>query len=104
MFRLGQKVVCVDVGIYQPGRAVAGKYLRLGEVYTIQEVLEFPHKEDRVVGLAVRLVGLVRPDHKHPVFSDYPFAASRFRPVVGRKTDISIFTAMLTPSKRKVRA
>jgi hypothetical protein len=27
------------------------------------------------------------------------FASKRFRPVAERKTDISIFTAMLTPSK-----
>jgi hypothetical protein len=30
---------------------------------------------------------------------EIPFAAFRFRPVVERKTDISIFTAMLKPSK-----
>lgn len=32
------------------------------------------------------------------------FDARFFRPVVARKTDISIFKAMLTPSKEEVRA
>ena len=74
-FRVGQKVVCVDA---------TGTYLVCkGNVYTVTGVdtpfIEIDHTEV-------------------PSFDDHRgMLASRFRPVVERKTDISIFTRMLKP-------
>lgn len=76
MFHVGQKVVCVDAGIW---RKIANNV-----VYTI-------HSINADHGLWLRLIEV------DPLGGGY--LSSRFRPVVERKTDISIFTAMLTPSK-----
>jgi hypothetical protein len=62
----------------------------LNSIYTIREVITLNGH------VAVRLVEI-----KNPVLeygdgtNEMAFRASRFRPVVERKTDISIFTAML---------
>jgi hypothetical protein len=82
-FRVGQKVVCIDNGM---GAMDASPYLQKGDVYTVTasriDLVGWP-----VIGLAgVR----------------YQWSAERFRPIVERKTDISIFTAMLNPSLEDV--
>jgi hypothetical protein len=84
-FHVGQKVVCVDAsdGEWNDIRGGATGYLVEGEVYTVASI----RKEPEVTFL--RLEG---------VFSGW--ASIRFRPVVERKTDISIFRAMLNPSKQ----
>jgi hypothetical protein len=81
-FRVGQKVVCVDAGV---GAIDASPYLTQGGVYTVSIV--------RVDSLGVLVLGLSGVAHQ--------WRSSRFRPAVERKTDISIFTAMLKPSKVK---
>lgn len=80
-FRVGQEVVCVDedeatkhYGIYKD------------RVYTIASIFE------KAGAIFVYLA---------EVTSDGGWYASRFRPVVTRKTDISVFTAMLTPTKQR---
>lgn len=94
MFRVGQKVVCVDA---RDTNSHGLPEIVEGGVYTIRWVGVDDYK------LCVRLVEVPRnalapPFTTPPEFLDWPFYASRFRPVVERKTDISIFTAMLTPS------
>lgn len=93
MFRVGQKVVCVDVS---PSRAGRPSELVLGEVYEVTGLDSLP---DSFGSLGVYIAGL----------PDQPFArhagsyrATRFRPVVERKTDISIFTEMLTPKQKEL--
>lgn len=86
MLRVGQKVVCVDVEPKNPRRVPVTECLKLGAVYTIRTVGDFPWPLDRVAGAAVWLAEIHRHD-PHPEFVDYPFAASRFRPVVERGTE-----------------
>lgn len=89
MFRVGQKVVCVDVSYFGPNTSL----LRKGDVYTIASVDAY---EDAHGEYGVTLVEII--PQPAPGWRD-GFRASRFRPVVERKTDISIFTAMLNPTK-----
>lgn len=91
-FRVGQKVVCVRT---MPGhrRMETGVYPEEGPVYVVRSIFYF---EGRAL---LRLQGI---DNTHLHYTDGiepGFNAKNFRPVVERKTDISIFTAMLKPSK-----
>jgi hypothetical protein len=81
-FRVGQPVICIDAspGCY-PLRLVKG------ERYTIKS--KTPEGG----------VHLLEEAHGNPL----GFNPCRFRPAVERKTDISVFTAMLTPQKSKER-
>jgi hypothetical protein len=80
-WHVGMKVVCVD-------NSGDGKDLDLGRVYTISDIYK-----------------CVQPDLTTPIFVDLVEKPSggwfprRFRPVQPRKTDISMFTAMLTKDK-----
>jgi hypothetical protein len=87
MFYVGQKVVCVNAGpLVNPiGNVHVAPQLEEGRVYTVLAV---------AAGKGLLLME-VAPSPPHPAFN-----AERFRPVVERKTDISIFRAMLNPSKQ----
>jgi len=87
-FRVGQKVVCVDDGIRPRGYCPAYGYPTIGVVYTISEVGVTYHGAP-----GVNLV-------EHPHERSSGWRASRFRPVVERKTDISILTALLVPGAK----
>jgi hypothetical protein len=102
-FTVGQKVVCVDevrsslrelaswFGITVPVK---------GGVYTIRKTGLYNGDP------AVWLCEIVNPAVRYlnGEVMEQPFKAARFRPLVKRKTDISIFTAMLNPSKQGVPA
>lgn len=90
-FYVSQKVECVDDGPSKFTGIVAGD-LKRGDVYTISAVGR--HCSHPVVWLVEKDPG---PGH-------YCFDARRFRPITERKTDISIFKAMLNPSKQEVSA
>lgn len=81
-FRVGQKVVCVDAS-----GVISAKPLSVGPVYTIRELFDDPTYghgvilEEIINGISLR--------------GEFGYRSSRFRPVVDRKTDISIFTKML---------
>ncbi len=105
MFYVGQKVVCIDDKSCL--RAITENWnldlhgLKVGEVYTIKWIGNFKHK---YLGesVCVHLVEINRPNcflHGVPV----PFSLKRFRPLEERKTDISIFEAMLNPNKQDVK-
>ena len=83
-FRVGQKVVCVDVAIDYLGRPTK---LRENAIYTIGRIVS----DYGMIGLVV--------EGAHSWHETGAYRSSRFRPVVERKTDISIFTRMLNPSK-----
>lgn len=106
-FHVGQKVVCVPAE-----RAAWRKNLKSvspeenlpkkGNIYTIRAVMAFGetmwlHLEE--VANRPRLYAF--PDGVSRLM-ECPFEARYFRPVVERKTDISIFTAMLNPTKKTV--
>lgn len=100
MFHVNQKVVCVNAKPSPICRITGVSNLSKGAIYTIRDIEVWEGVE------CVRLVEIVeRPYH----FIDRgwlepSWRANRFRPVVSRKTDISIFTAMLTPSKQEIDA
>lgn len=96
MFHVGQQVVCIDDSQWRRdvvarwGIALPSK----GSVYTVCEILIGPSSGEP----CIRLEEIVNP------LCDFAegrgeamFKARYFRPV--RKTDISIFTAMLNPVK-----
>lgn len=99
MFRVGQKVVCVSAGTNGHPMDIRP---RVGCVYTIRGI-EF----DRPA--PIHPVGLWLEEIKNPLrsyagyseFSETSFSALRFRPVIERKTDISVFTEILRKVSRK---
>jgi hypothetical protein len=96
-FRIGQRVVCVDVRGWKPRMWKNWNYPNKGDVYTIREILA-----DRDGLTCVRLVELLnRPGINFQLnIVDEPFFGGfRFRPV--KETDISIFTAMLAPTPKQ---
>ncbi|MGV2110129.1 hypothetical protein ACQZ46_02500 [Agrobacterium salinitolerans] len=101
-FTVGQKVVCVDGSA--PSREqklrLGSRYPDEGKIYTIRECLIWGGSP------AVRLEEIVNPllNFAFDGFSEQAFSPARFRPVIQRKTDISIFKAMLNPSKEQVSA
>ena len=91
-FRVGQKVVCVD-GVPDDGRQFIIP-LREGAIYTIRGFVRAHYGRDET---CLHLCGIVNP----APYSECGFRAARFRPLVERKTDISIFHRMLTPTTSK---
>jgi hypothetical protein len=85
-FRSGQRVACIDDKWDWPG-----SHPVKGEVYTIAAVV--PHRD-----------GTKHCPHLVIVGFSFQYAQQNFRPLVERKTDISIFTAMLNTSKQGVEA
>lgn len=98
-FRVGQKVVCID-DVWPPYRHPLILLRPVhGEVYTIRFI------EPAAYGIGV----LLEEIRNHPsVFRDGAgepgFLARRFRPLIERKTDISIFTEMLNTKETPVKA
>ena len=90
-FRAGQKVECIDSTPDFRGRPTP---LVFGAIYEVECVVG-PDKTG-IMGLVI--IGCYSP---HPFNA---WRSTRFRPFVERKTDISIFTAMLTPAQKKERA
>jgi hypothetical protein len=87
VFHIGQKVVCVD--------AKGTKNLTKGAVYTINS---FDSGPGLWRGQLMEFGILLNEAKPNP--GDVAFAPVRFRPVVERRTDISVFTAMLNDAKR----
>ena len=78
MFRVGQKVVCVN--------ALGTRGLVVGKEYEVSYV---HHDHCIAVGFDPR-----------PLDYHIAYSSGRFRPIVERKTDISIFTEMLNPTRK----
>lgn len=104
-WHVGMKVVCVDdeaTEKYTPYsvRASAGMDgLQRNRVYTIREIGRWRG------ALVVWLAEIVRPIAAgEEKYGEPGYAAARFRPTLTRKTDISIFKAMLSDTKQKVPA
>ena len=95
MFHVGQKVVCIDDrwphtqwALKVPNKPVAGR------VYTIREVYLSALGKPAVLLNEIR--NSPRPFLHGLIVGEGSFHSRRFKPVIERKTDISIFTRMLT--------
>jgi hypothetical protein len=92
MFYIGQKVVCVRTAGWE-------KYIDItlpkeDAVYTIRGIDVNRTDNDDPVGLW--LEEIVNPPRMYTAgFQEASFGHWRFRPIVQRKTDISIFTELL---------
>lgn len=107
-FQVGQKVVCINDDRAPPEGHKVLTPMRLpevGKVYTVRELIvgkiggtpcilleEIPDQNVEVLAHGVLRIGNI------------VFTAEAFRPVVERKTDISIFTALLNSQPEKVTA
>lgn len=99
-FRVGQKVVCIRDD-FARDRYAGVRYPEHGKVYTLRTV-EF---DDRYQLTFVRLAEICNPVLMYQGgMTEVSFDAEAFRPIVERKTDISIFKAMLTPKTEQVPA
>ena len=90
MFRVGQKVVCINNKGLRYSIPNEPRVLE-GAIYTVSAV-------DVRFGLPVIRTEETWHDDRNPFSWLY---ARRFRPLVETKTDISIFQKMLTPKKEK---
>lgn len=94
-WHVGMKVVCVDAVL--PGKH--HKPLLKGSVYTIRSF--WVHPTTGAIGITLmEIVNDIHPGYQ----MERGYAPRRFRPVETRKTDISVFTAMLHGTDRKVDA
>lgn len=96
-FRVGQKVVCISAE-YQ--RNAPPPYPVVGTVATVSWVgiiAEHIDRDDN--GLSIDLVEFPSPET-----NDYwrGYRAMDWRPIVERKTDITIFTEILRKSSKKI--
>lgn len=91
MFRIGQKVVCVSLEMSGGGPLLPGfNYPSKGGVYTIRGI--FPAGVENLL-LLEEVVN--RPCGTTIGFLEPGFNATHFRPVVEKKTDISVFEEIL---------
>jgi len=92
MFDIGQRVVCIDASPTYLGKPVP---LRRGTVYTVAALGD----EDFYGVFGVYLAEIdAGSDSKHLD----AFRHTRFRPVIERKTDISVFEEMIKPVREPV--
>lgn len=95
MFRVGMKVVCIDDSPLLGCGWSPGTKPTLDAVYTIRELGMTFHSKPGMRLVELNLSGKFLGDS----FTDAFYRAARFRPVVERKTDISIFQKLLTPTR-----
>lgn len=100
-FRIGQKVACIKRDGWV-GKGRGGEtFPEFGRIYTIRSI-------ESVDGWAwVRLAEIVNPLHHYTRSgrpSEAQFRIDRFRPIVERKTDISVFTEILRKASKPARA
>lgn len=93
-FRIGQKVVCVGRWLYFPEIV---HYPEFSKIYTVRGKRLCPWNRQTPVGLL--LEEIVNPVVTCLDGTDEPaWDATAFRPLVTKKTDISVFKRMLAPA------
>lgn len=92
MFMAGQKVVCINNSTW----AFWAEVPKVGPIYTISAT--WRHNDGS------ELVDLVELSCRHHFLCCFGFVGARFRPIVERSTDISVFTKMLTGKRERINA
>lgn len=95
-FHIGQKVVCINDEWYHPPSPFAISKPRLGVVYRIRAI-EHCLIADATYLLLDEVINPIVPGFRN----EPDFLATCFRPIVEKKTDISVFTAMLNQKQRE---
>jgi len=97
-FHVGQKVVCVEDGPHCYFGPQEIEYPTKGGIYTIRAIRSSNYKRD----MQCLLVEIVNPefDTVNDGRGEPHFRHTRFRPIVERKTNISIFTKLLQPNSK----
>ena len=101
MFYVGQKVVCVKDDALPFSRSDLPIAVKAGSIYTIRNIDDESAAIDGIPGLWLQEI-VHPPKMTWLGVREVSYCASRFRPVVERKTDISIFTEMLKPKEREL--
>ncbi|KQZ49739.1 hypothetical protein ASD54_12435 [Rhizobium sp. Root149] len=100
-FTVGMKVVCIRPSGHLEFSCCCNTVPELGQVYTIRQIEKNPANGE----IYFRLEEIVNPPRYYAEgYGEYCFHRSWFRPVVERKTDISIFRAMLNKTPEQVPA
>lgn len=96
MFHIGQKVVCIKNGGWTSPKMFGDEIFPVfGKVYTVREI-----EPDFDEYSWIRLEEIInRPHNYGDGMIEASYRSDRFRPIVERKTDISVFTKMLTDNK-----
>ncbi|MDF1599694.1 hypothetical protein PZ895_07880 [Mesorhizobium sp. YIM 152430] len=102
-WHVGMKVVCVEGANREHGYGDE-KLPETGRVYTIREIK--PCMGSGVVCITLREIvnekrTYFQVDLRREVFGECAWPAHTFRPIQDRKTDISVFTALLNDQKQK---
>lgn len=100
MFSIGQRVVCIATDDWDELEADERGPI-CGHIYTIRGINSNAHiGPDEPLGLL--LFEIVNPPHSHlEGFVEADFDSSWFRPIIERKTDISILEALLLPTDKR---
>jgi len=91
-FYVGQEVVCIDVSHDPRYQWQDLGSLKEGNIYKITWVGLWSDSIQKDL-LCIQVEGISRPNNT-------PFRATRFRPLVEKKTDISVFQKLLVPKEK----
>ncbi len=86
IFRVGQKVVCIDA-VADAGKDWSGWAPVQGQIYTVTGFGKNPFNHELRICIA---------EISHP----WGYKPNRFRPAVSRKTDISMLRRLLVPGAK----
>ncbi|QIB36935.1 hypothetical protein G3A56_02100 [Rhizobium oryzihabitans] len=104
-FVVGQKVVCIGE-CFPTHHLYRGLVpITKGTVLTVREITK-AKRIDGKEAVGLRFKEIINPSMVtlHHGIWEFDYSPRKFRPVIQRKTDISIFKAMLNPSKEQVTA
>ena len=99
MFQIGQKVVCV-AGKWDGGYGDE-IFPQIGSVYTVRGIDLNRFGSRCTTGLWLCEIHNEKRRYRTVGFVEASFASDCFRPLIERKTDISIFKKMLTPKRKE---
>ncbi len=102
-FKVGQKVVCVNIEHAQHYQPLC-LFLTVGNIYTIRWIGMFTWftRTSFQEKLGVRLEEVISDRDCNVNGPDTPFFADRFRPLIKKQTSIEVFTKLLLPVKELV--
>jgi hypothetical protein len=80
MFKISQKVVCIDANFDERAKAFYTSLPEQDKVYVIRDVIDGGDWKGEP-SMAVYLVGLVNPNSSKPPFFERGFHERRFRPL-----------------------